>query len=267
MRTLTATDLLNVWEQGLNRSILHKSLILLVAAFPEMGGDKLEELSIGKRDAYLLSLRERLFGSRLVNNAVCPQCTGRIEWEQSISDFLVQPSDHVIADQFNLEKDGYRLCFRLPNSSDMAELEAFNPETALHKLLKRCVMTAEYAGSLCEIGQLPDAIIQALNQQIEELDPQAEILVNLTCPECSHRWDVLFDIASFLWSEINDWAERMLQTVHKLAKAYGWSEQEILRSCLVKIHTHFASVIWIMAIRTIFSADRANISKSLASRR
>ena len=41
----------------------------------------------------------------------------------------------------------------------------------------------------------------------------------------------------------------------------------ILRSCLVKVHTHFASVIWIMAIRTIFSADRANISKSLDSRR
>jgi len=28
--------------------------------------------------------------------------------------------------------------------------------------------------------------------------------------------------------EVNEWAERQLQTVHKLARAYGWTEREIL---------------------------------------
>jgi hypothetical protein len=228
MRNLNATELLNIWEQGLNRSILHKALILLIAAFPELGSDAIAELSIGSRDACLLSLRERLFGSHLVNNAICPKCAGRIEWEQNISDFLVDRPEHSFENQFSLETDDYRLCFRLPNSIDMAELESCDAEGAIQMLLRRCVLSAEYAGAYCEIEQLPEYVIQSLSQRIEELDPQAEVLINLTCPECSHRWEVLFDIASFLWAEINDWSERMLQTVHKLAKAYGWTEQEIL---------------------------------------
>ena len=78
------------------------------------------------------------------------------------------------------------------------------------------------------MDQLPDSVIRKLNQRIEVLDPQAEIRINLLCPECSHKWDVFFDITSFLWTEINDWAKRMLQMVHKLALGYGWSEHEIL---------------------------------------
>ena len=71
-------------------------------------------------------------------------------------------------------------------------------------------------------------MLTALEYRAEELDPQAEIKMNLTCPQCSHKWDVLFDISSFLWAEINQWAEQMLRTVHKLASAYGWSESDIL---------------------------------------
>ena len=229
MRNLNAADMLNVWEQGLNRSLLQRSLILLVAAFPEMSPDTIAELSIGTRDACLLFVRERLFGSRLVNNAVCPQCKGRIEWEQEISDIVVETTDYPTAQPFTLEREDYHLCFRLPNSIDMAELEGSSTAAvALQQLLKRCILSAEKAGAFCDIEQLPESVIQALNQSIEELDPQAEVRINLTCPECSHRWEVFFDIASFLWMEVNEWAERQLQTVHKLARAYGWTEREIL---------------------------------------
>jgi hypothetical protein len=75
---------------------------------------------------------------------------------------------------------------------------------------------------------LPDHILKALSRRMDELDPQADIRMQLTCPRCAHQWETLFDIASILWHEINHWAERMLLTVHRLAKAYGWSEQDIL---------------------------------------
>ena len=228
MISLNAVDMLNVWEQGLNRSLLQRTLILLAAAFPEMAPDTIAELSIGSRDACLLSVRERLFGSRLVNNAECPQCARRIEWEQDISDIVVEPPNQPAAQHSRLEIDDYRLDFRLPNSIDMAELEGSSATVALQQLLKRCILSAEHAGAICDIDQLPEPVIQALNQRIEELDPQAEIRINLTCPECSHRWEVFFDIAGFLWAEINEWAEHMLQTIHKLARAYGWTEGDIL---------------------------------------
>lgn len=242
MRNLNAADMLNVWEQGLNRSLLQRTLILLVAAFPEMGPDTIAELSIGSRDRCLLTVRERLFGSRLVNNAECPQCTGRIEWEQDISELVVETANCQTAHHSLLEIDDYRLDFRLPNSTDMAELEGRSTEVALQQLLRRCILTAEHAGKCCDIDQLPESVIQALNQRIEELDPQAEIRINLTCPECSHRWEIFFDITGFLWTEINEWAERMLQTVHKLARAYGWTEREILNLSPVRRQLYLGMV-------------------------
>ena len=33
---------------------------------------------------------------------------------------------------------------------------------------------------------------------------------------------------SFLWTEIEAWAWRMLSDVHTLARAYGWGERDIL---------------------------------------
>jgi hypothetical protein len=37
------------------------------------------------------------------------------------------------------------------------------------------------------------------------------------------------DIASFLWTELNVHAKRVLGEVDAFARAYGWSESEVLR--------------------------------------
>lgn len=229
MRNLNDEDMLTAWEQGLNRSLLQKTLILLIAAFPETNPETLAGFSIGCRDTCLLLLRERLFGSRLVNNAVCPQCASRLEWEQDIADILVDTSELSANREFSLEYDDYDISFRLPNSLDLSAIEGITDvQTAEQQLIKRCILSAQCAGVSYDAGQLPETVVKALNNRIEALDPQAEVRIRLVCPECSHDWEVLFDIASFLWAEINVWAERMLQTVHKLARAYGWTEREIL---------------------------------------
>jgi predicted DNA-binding transcriptional regulator AlpA len=59
-------------------------------------------------------------------------------------------------------------------------------------------------------------------------DPLADIRLGLICPACGHAWQVLFDIVTFFWSEIDAWARRTLREVHALARAYGWREAEIL---------------------------------------
>jgi hypothetical protein len=229
MKSLSASEMLNVWEQGLNRPHLQKTLLLLATAFPELTIDAIAELSIGTRDACLLFVRERLFGPRLVSNAVCPCCAGKIEWEQSVADFVVSGGEQPVSPgAFVFEKEGYRLCFRLPNSLDMAVLDGCESAHALLTLLRQCIQSAEYAGVPCAIEKLPEAVIQSLSERIEAMDPQADVRIQLTCPDCAYGWEVFFDIASFLWAEIDAWAERMLQAIHKLAKTYGWSERDIL---------------------------------------
>ena len=53
--------------------------------------------------------------------------------------------------------------------------------------------------------------------------------LDLTCPACGHAWQAPFDIATFVWRELDDWAQRTLREIHVIAGAYGWSEDEILQ--------------------------------------
>ncbi|NOZ51797.1 MAG: phage baseplate protein [Gammaproteobacteria bacterium] len=232
MRPLDATEVLNVWEHGLNQPTLERALILIAAACPELDSDAVAKLSIGARDARLLQLREWMFGSQLLNTAQCPQCGERVEWEGETTELHIQAVDDAdSAEEFNLEVDGYRLRFRLLTSMDIAAVMAAaqsDSNIGSTALIKRCVVSADRTGKACDLADLPQHTLDALSQQIEKLDPQAEIRTELTCPECSHQWEVLLDIASFLWIEINNWAERTLRTVHRLASAYGWTEREIL---------------------------------------
>ena len=71
-------------------------------------------------------------------------------------------------------------------------------------------------------------VVDAIVAHMAQADPQADIQLSLVCPQCGHQWQAAFDIASFFWSEINAWANRMLREVHILASRYGWSETDIL---------------------------------------
>lgn len=230
MRNLAAADVLNIWERGLNESPLHRTMIMLAAALPELSGDDIAQLSIGKRDDYLMLLRERLFGSRLVNTAVCPSCSELMEWDNRISDMRSPSHPESRGREIHtLKLEDYRLEFRLPNSADIASLgDIDTAEIAAKELLNRCVTGVTVDGGDSDIEELPEHVVVALGERIEMLDPQAEIRISLDCPNCQHNWTVLFDVAGFLWTEINAWAERMLKTVHTLARAYCWTEKDIL---------------------------------------
>ena len=71
-------------------------------------------------------------------------------------------------------------------------------------------------------------MLDALTEAMAEADPQSHLELALSCPSCQLDWQSVFDIASYLWSEIETWALRILSEVHILASAYGWRETEIL---------------------------------------
>ncbi|NNG00316.1 MAG: phage baseplate protein [Desulfobacteraceae bacterium] len=230
MNPLTAAELLAVWEHSLNKSQLEKAITLLAAACPEMDAEAIIQLPIGERDAMLLQLREWMFGSRLVNTAHCPQCTEPVEWENRVADLSTPPKpDLNSSDAFHLKVSEYELHFRLPDSNDIAAaLKKNDDQAARNGLLRRCILEARHADRPCDIGSLPAAVLEKLSRRMEKLDPQAEIRMELTCPSCEHQWRILFDIISFLWADINRWAENMILTIHELARKYGWSETQIL---------------------------------------
>ena len=229
MRPLKAAELLDVWERGLNQTPLERVLALLVAACPESDLETIAAWPIGRRDDHLIQLREWMFGPQLANTAQCPQCAERVEWESRISDFLQPEAEGGTAGEaFGLTTSGYEVRFRLPTSRDMAEVLREPGEAALQGLLTRCILSVRQGNRACEVEGLPEAVLADLAEKMEALDPQADIRIALSCPQCGHGWRVQFDIANYLWAEIHHWARQTLSAVHRLATAYGWSEREIL---------------------------------------
>ena len=121
------------------------------------------------------------------------------------------------------------LRFRLPNSHDLAALAASgDPASGARLLAERCLIEASRDGTPVAGAELPETAIASLAGRMAECDPQAEVLIDMECPDCGHRWQMLFDIAAFLWTEIAVAAKRLLREVHTLARAYGWREVDIL---------------------------------------
>lgn len=65
--------------------------------------------------------------------------------------------------------------------------------------------------------------------RLSDLDPLAEVLVDLRCELCGERWQALFDIVTFFWNELHARSRRLLQEIDLLARTYGWTEGEVLR--------------------------------------
>jgi hypothetical protein len=227
VRPLGAHDLLEIWEAGRDRHPVDRALILLGTACPELAWDALSGLSVGARDARLLSVREQVFGRILEGYAECPQCAEGLQFGVAVADLLVQPTDEA-AEQ-PLELEDFSLHFRLPNSRDLGAAAACEDSAAARDVLvQRCVLRATRNGLPLATEALPVEVVSALGRKISELDPQADLELELLCPACDHRWEAYFDIVTFLWGELAAYARRLLREVHALALAYGWREADIL---------------------------------------
>lgn len=228
MKSLSAADLLNVWEWGLSQSPIQCALILLKAAYPEISPEQLANLSIGQRDRLLLTLRERMFGSQLVSQGVCPACGDRLELTFTVSDIRIAPEIEP-APVLAVKVKNYEVQFRLPTSLDLSAMASQQDLTMIRQqLLERCLLSAHHNGEVLSIGKLPAIVVDAVLEGMAQADPQADVQLALSCPACNHQWQVTFDVVSFFWSEIHAWARRLLQEVHTLASAYGWREADIL---------------------------------------
>jgi uncharacterized metal-binding protein YceD (DUF177 family) len=203
---------------------------MLAAACVDCSFDALAALSIGERDRRLLTLRQLTFGSQLASVANCARCGETLEWTVETSELVMQSPSESIA-ELAVDVDQYHVRFRLPNTLDLAAItngSFVDPESARQQLLENCVVDASRQGEDVSANALPVSVTTAMVKRMAEADPQADLQVELSCPACGEEWPAQFDIESFFWSEMCAWAQRILSEVHRLARAYGWSEKEIL---------------------------------------
>jgi hypothetical protein len=235
MRPLSAQQILRAWEIGQGQHPLDRALTLLAFSEPDRTANDLAALSIGQRDTALLDLRALTLGQQLNGFATCPQCGEKLEFQVNAADLRLRHPDQPLATEYALAIESFELTFRLPNSWDLAAIAgATRGAIADAQLLQRCLLQASQNGEPVSYRDLPVEVVNRLAEQVLAQDPQAELLLNLSCPACRHEWQALFDILHFFWAELTVQAKRLLREVHTLARVYGWAEADILAMSAVR---------------------------------
>lgn len=228
MRALSEHELLNAWEQGQCQPPPVRALILLAPSCPEFSLDFITGMSIGKRDSFLLTLREITFGHLVLGLTRCPECSESLELDFEVDD-LRSRSESNSESEKSISLSGYDLEIRPFNTYDLQSIvHSKDVSSARNELLRRCILRIQYQGKDFHPDGLPSAVIDAVEGKLEEMDPQADVRLALSCPSCSCKWEAPFDIVSFFWIEIDSWARHVLREVQSLAGKYGWSESDIL---------------------------------------
>lgn len=201
---------------------------VLLGRCAEVGGDSgpgaARALSAGDRVQLLLALRRLMAGDPMpcVLDCPWPDCGERLELELRASE-LIAERDAGGPEHF-VELGGERVCFRLPTGADEERaarmaVEA-GAEAATRTLVDACLAQPP--------ASQPARLEDALGAAIARVDPHVEITLALSCPVCERESDVAFDVASYVWRELELRLARLEREVHLLASHYGWSEAEIL---------------------------------------
>jgi hypothetical protein len=227
MQHLTSAALLCAWEAGLAQRSPHaRAQVLLALACPDLDDAERSALPFAERDRQLLELRACAFGTRFEGVAECPQCRATLELSFDAAD-LAPDKPAVPAQSTELSLGEYTVRFRPPCVADLDVMDAGPLEVRRADLLKRLITEAVREGHACAVAELPVAVLDAVDAALEEATP-ALAEIDLQCDECGHRWNPPFDPAAYLWSELDAWAGRLLWEVHALARAYAWSERDLL---------------------------------------
>ena len=226
MPLLTERHLLDLWERGLATSTLARAEALLSVASPEGESADPAGLPIGERERRLLRLRARLFGPRMNGLAACPACGERHDIAFHVEDLLSGFSDRLPA-PVTVQSGEWQVTARPITCGDLRS--AARAADSAAALLALCVVAVRRGDTDADADDLPDDVRAAIGEALSAADPLADLAVDLTCAACAHTWSAPLDAAAWLWSELQAWARRLLLDVHGLARAYGWSEDEVLK--------------------------------------
>jgi hypothetical protein len=221
---LSGAALLAAWENGAGESPPIRALAVLRAACPALRVEDAITLPLKLRDQAFIALHALTFGTTFSARATCGACGEQLEF--ALPAQQIAASLQAADAECTLTRDGIRLYLRLANTRDVMDAAAVpDLDAARHLLVTRCAQAVDSDG---QVVPVPDALRDVALDRLDVMHDAAEIALTLDCPGCHSRQAVSFDVATFLWAEIRHAALRLLDEIHELAWAYGWSERAIL---------------------------------------
>jgi hypothetical protein len=228
MRLPSASELLAIWEDGAAAHPVERAILVLTACTLQPR-DAIASMAIGERDARLFDIYQGLFGAELEAYAECSACGERLEYRLHVDEIRRPACLPNEEGALRVSCGDISLELRDPNSLDLEALAACdNPASARRRLAERCILHAARGECAITPETLSDDVVEEISSCLAQADPRAEVLIDLTCPACGTASSVMLAIETFLWAKIGVLAKRLLREVDVLARAYGWSERDIL---------------------------------------
>jgi hypothetical protein len=202
-----------------------RATALLARCLGDDDGSLVGDLTLGDREALLLQLRSLTIGPEIAGVVTCPDvgCRAMLEFQLRAEDLVLPAYDGPVGAHVTQRADGTAVTFRLPRVGDVEAAVAEAPDdapAARFAVVSRCIDDAT--------PSLSDADIDAVAEAMAELDPQAELQIELICVECELAFWFLLDTGAFLMEELDARTAELVAEVHQLASAYHWSEADIL---------------------------------------
>ena len=174
------------------------------------------ELAASDRDRLLAALHRGLWGDRIVSSVECAGCGAMFDLSFDLSGLeraLEEGRERSQAAGPRHIDDTHGRRYRLPSAQDEEDAAGRGRDDG------RALLAASIAEEID-----PDA----LDARLEALAPILDVDLDAPCAECGHPAQLRFDIQTFTLQRLLDEREAVVEEVHALATAYGWSLGEIL---------------------------------------
>jgi hypothetical protein len=178
-------------------------------------------LPVGDVDALVCELRAEVLGDRMIVEGRCPACSTAVDVDFCLQAFREHRRTRCPRGVAPVTAPGWwalarhDATFRLPTAADVLAVEDEDDPAAA--LAARCVR-----------GAAGRATLRAAEHAMAMLGPTLRDDVEGACPDCSATVPLDVDVRELCLQELRFLAHGVLEDVHVLAGAYGWSEQAIL---------------------------------------
>ncbi|MFL6844079.1 MAG: hypothetical protein ACJ8ER_04275 [Allosphingosinicella sp.] len=201
-----------LWEEAAHLAPVDRAVRTL-AAVAGIDSQAAADWPVDERDRALIEARCRAFGPAADFYVHCPSCGEALETRFDLEPLLALEPDGAPT----LAWSGRDYALRAPTSREVARAARAGEAYAL---VRACIVGLDED----EEGPEP-ALVEA---SLDKAFPLLNVSIGFTCASCDTSFSKRFDAPAWLWTDIERLARALIDEVHLLAAAYGWTEEEIL---------------------------------------
>jgi hypothetical protein len=217
---ISTIELLDACERRPREAAASRVDRVLALSWPahERAGD-----TAGLRHRRVLELRRELAGPRWPCVTTCPACAALLDVELDVDEVLAACGAGARR-QVTVAWGGETLTLRVPSWDELLARArtAVGIDCAVDELIAACLLEGRVA------TPIPPPLREAVEAAFEAADPLGVIALELRCPACGADATPVVDLTALWADELDGYAAGLVADVDALARAYGWSEREIL---------------------------------------